>query len=224
MTNPKEAGASILRPLRRAAPDRTAEPAVPAGLVLFRLHVSCVLEWQIGHEVGVVDDVGLGGALDEVAFGGVGGDDVADVVADAAFECQSNSGEGMAEGFSALTLAALAVGAEFVFEQFSDVGEDSTGDDGIYINGQSAAHEFVHGFGALARDMDDAALVLHKSDGAVGDEQGEGYVVEVVGFQRTALQGFDPGLGDLLAQLGVFDPLNFRPKPDDGVAHTSNLR
>src|SRR5579862_696014 len=153
----------------------------------------------------------------------MGGDDVANVIRHTALKCQSYPGERVAKGLSSLTLTALAVGTEFIFEQLADVGEDSAGDYGVDVNGESVAHEAGHGFRGIARDVDDATLVLHEGGGAVGDEQGEGDVVQIVGSQRTAFESLDPGLGHLLTQLGVADPGDFRPQPFDGLTHDAGL-
>jgi len=72
----------------------------------------------------MVDDKSLGRALDQIAFGCVGRDDVANVVRYAAFERQRNSRKRMAQGFAALALAALAVGADFVFQELAHVGQN----------------------------------------------------------------------------------------------------
>jgi hypothetical protein len=69
-----------------------------------------ILEGQESHEIGVMDDEGFGGAFDQVAFGGVGRDDVADRVGNAALESQRDAGEGMAQGLAAFALATLASG------------------------------------------------------------------------------------------------------------------
>src|SRR5271166_345022 len=77
----------------------------------------------------------------------------------------------------------------------------------------------MHGLGALARDMDHAALVLHESNRAIGHEQGEWNPVQVFRLQRAAFQRLDPSLSHLLTQLGLVNPLNLRPQPCDRIAH-----
>jgi len=52
----------------------------------FHFHILRILEWQKCHEVGVMHDVGLGGAFYQITFGGMGGDNVADLVWDATFQ------------------------------------------------------------------------------------------------------------------------------------------
>src|SRR5579864_276456 len=64
----------------------------------FHLDVLGILEGQEGHEVSVMHDESLGGALDQVALGGVRGNDVADRVWNSALQRQCNSGERMPQG------------------------------------------------------------------------------------------------------------------------------
>ncbi len=117
----------------------------------------------------MVDDKSFSGAFDQIALGGVSGDDVADRVRNAAFERESNPSEWMAQRLSAFALAALAVGADFVFQQLADIGQDCARDHGIGVNGQGPSHEIAHGPGAIASDVYDAALVFHKGDGTIRD-------------------------------------------------------
>lgn len=100
------------------------------------------------------------------------------------------------------------------------VGKHGTGDDGVQVYGQGAAHEFLHGFGTFAGHMDHAALVLHKGNRAVRDQQRERNIVQVVGFEGAALESFDPGLSDLFTEFGVPDPLDLRPKLVNRLAHS----
>lgn len=59
----------------------------------------------------MMHDKGFCGSLDQVAFSGMGCNDVADRIWNSAFERQRNTRERMSQSFSALTLAAFAVGA-----------------------------------------------------------------------------------------------------------------
>jgi hypothetical protein len=69
-----------------------------------------ILEWQECHEISVMHDERFRRALDQIAFGGVGCDDVADGIGNAAFERECDASEGMAQSFSAFALTTLAVG------------------------------------------------------------------------------------------------------------------
>ena len=158
------------------------------------INVFRILERQERHEVGVVHDVGFGGALHQVALSRVGRDDVADGVGHAAFQRQRDSGKRMAQRLSALALPALAVRAQFVFQQLAHIRQNGARDHRVHVDGQGASHELLHGLGALARDVHHAALVLHESDGAIGHQQREGNAIQVVRLQRAALQRLDPGL------------------------------
>jgi hypothetical protein len=75
----------------------------------------------------------------------------------------------------------------------------------------------------LARNVNYATFVLHKCDGTVRNQQREGNTVEVIRLERTALEGFDPRLSDLLSKVRIFDPLNFGPKLLDRGTHGANL-
>src|SRR6266496_3173495 len=80
------------------------------GLSLCRyLDVFRILEGKKCHEVGVMHDESFGGALDQITFGGMGCDDVANGVGDAAFEGERDAGKGMSQGFAAFALAGFAV-------------------------------------------------------------------------------------------------------------------
>ena len=92
------------------------------------LHVLRILERQKRHEVGMVDDVGLGGALHQVALSRVGGDDVAHRVGHAALERQRDSGKWMAQRLSSLALPALAVRPHFIFQKFAHIGQNGSRD------------------------------------------------------------------------------------------------
>src|ERR1051326_7371181 len=107
----------------------------------FHAHVLGILERQEGHEVGVVDDKGFGSALDQVAFGCVGRDDVANLVGHAALEGQGYPGERVSQRFSALALAAYAVGADFVFKEFANVSQNRAGDYMVFVYTQGRAEE-----------------------------------------------------------------------------------
>jgi len=143
-------------------------------------------------------DEGFRGSLDQVAFGGVGRNDVAHRIRNSAFERQRNTRERVSQSFSAFTLTAPAVRAQFVFQQLANVGQNCSSDYGIKIYRQSMAHERLHRHRTIARDVHNAALVLHESDRAVGDEERERNLIQIVGLERAALQRLNPGLGNLL--------------------------
>jgi hypothetical protein len=67
--------------------------------------------------------------------------------------------------------------------------------------------------------MHDTPLVLHERDRAVWHQQRERDVVQIVGLQRTPFKGFHPGLSHLFAELGVLNPLDFRPQLIDSDTH-----
>ena len=48
-------------------------------------------------------------------------------------------------------------------------------------------------------------------------------MVQVIGLQGTALQRLDPGLGDLLAQLRVLDPLDLGPQLPHRFTHACEV-
>ena len=73
------------------APHRARRTSPRSSPVIPRL---AVLEGQEGHEVGVVNDVGLGAALDQVAFGRVRRDDVTYRVRNAALQRDGDAGDG----------------------------------------------------------------------------------------------------------------------------------
>ncbi len=101
-------------------------------------YLAQVLERQKRHEVGVMHDVGFGGALHQVAFGGVRCDDVADRVGHAALHGQRHAGKRMAQQFAALALAGLAVHV-LVLQQLADVGQNRAGNDRVHVDGQGAS-------------------------------------------------------------------------------------
>src|SRR5579864_4190587 len=211
----------IVRPLsveRRASSPVGLTAYSPLG-PLSLLNVLRILERQVRHEVGMVDDVSLGSALHLVPFRCMSRDNVAHLIGNAALEGQCYSREGMPEGLAALALSCLTIRSNFVLQKLADVGKDRTRNHGIDVHRQRSPHEFLHGLGALACNVDDAALVLHKRDRAMRYHQRERNVVEIVGLQRTAFEGLGPGHGHLLAQFGVLDPLNFRPEFIDRLAH-----
>src|SRR5260370_40525025 len=84
--------------------------------LIFDLDILRVLEGKKRHEVGMMDYKSLSGALHQIAFSGVSGDDVADCVGHAAFERERDPSKGMTQSFSALALAALGVGTDFIFQ------------------------------------------------------------------------------------------------------------
>src|SRR5437660_12600797 len=88
----------------------------------FDLDVFWVLEGKKRHEVGMMDDESFRGAFDQIALGGVSGDDVADRVRNAALEGECDPGKRVAQRLSTLALAALAIGTDFVFQQLADSG------------------------------------------------------------------------------------------------------
>jgi hypothetical protein len=45
-------------------------------------------------------------------------------------------------------------------------------------------------------------------------------MVEIVGLQGATLDSFDPYLCHLLAQLGILNPVDLRPKSRYGLSHT----
>jgi hypothetical protein len=99
------------------------------------------------------------------------------------------------------------------------IDRDAALSDHACLRQRERAHEFLHGLGALACDVDNAPLVLRESDGAVWHKQRKWNPVEFGRFKRAALQRLDPGLGDLLMQLGLLNPLNFWSQPCDCIPH-----
>ena len=73
-------------------------------------------------------DESFRGALDQVALRGVGCNDVAHGVRNAALQRQSNSRERMPQGFAPLALPAVAIRSKFVLQQFADIGQNRPGD------------------------------------------------------------------------------------------------
>src|SRR5712692_3152935 len=125
----------------------------------------------------------------------------------------------MPQRLAAFALTAFAVGTEFIFEQLADVCKDGSGDDYVDVDRQRPSHEAGHGLGAVAGNVHHAALVLHERNRAIRNQQREGDLIQIFRLQRTALQRLNPGLRDLLPQLGIADPLNLRPKALDGLPH-----
>ena len=67
-------------------------------------------------------------------------------------------------------------------------------------------------------------LCSMKVIGQFGTSSVKGMLIQIVRLQRTAFQRLDPGLGHLLAQFLVLDPLNLRPQLGDRLAHARALR
>src|SRR4029077_13816313 len=111
----------IVGSIRKRNPQRHS---LLPGLRSPRLHVLRILERQVRHEVGVMDDVGLGGAFHLVPFRCMGRDNVAHLVRNAALEGQRYSREGMPEGLAALALACLTIRSNFVLQKLAHVGKD----------------------------------------------------------------------------------------------------
>ena len=82
----------------------------------------------------MMHDEGFRSPLDQVALGGMRCDDVANGIGHATFECQRDSGKGMAQGFATLRLPALAVGTEFVLQQLADVRQNRACDNRVDVN------------------------------------------------------------------------------------------
>src|SRR3954468_15125797 len=113
------------------------------------------------------------GALHQIAFSGMGCDNVADRIWYSALESEGYPGERMPQGFAALALAALAVGSEFVLQQLAHIRQDCPCNDAVKVHRERASHEGLHGFGAVAGNVHHAALVLHESDRTIGDQKRE---------------------------------------------------
>src|SRR6202034_1355692 len=62
-------------------------------------------------------------------------------------------------------------------------------------------------------------LVFHEGSQTVWDKQRKRGVVEVVGSKGTEFQRSLPSLRDLLSQRESLDPIDLRPKFQDGIAH-----
>ena len=71
--------------------------------------------------------------------------------------------------------------------------------------------------------MHHATLVLHECNRTIRNQQSERNLIQVIGFQRTALERLDPGLRHLLPKFGIADPLNFRPQSFDRLPHGQDL-
>jgi len=127
----------------------------------------------------------------------------------------------LAERFPALALAGLPVRSDFILQELAHVGQNGSGDDHIDIDRQSTSHEFLHRLSALAGNMHYAPLVLHEVDGTVRYQQSEGDIVQIVGFQWATFKRLRPGLGDLLTQFSVLNPLDFRPQLVDRLTHST---
>ena len=166
-------------------------------------------------------DESFRGALDQIAFRGVGGDDVADCVRDAAFQCQGDPVNGCRSASPRSLWRLLPSGPISYSSSLPTSARIAPAMTVSASIGRTLAHERVHGFRAFACDVDDAALVLHESDWAIWDEQSERNMVQVVGLKRAALEGLDPGLCNLLTKLGILNPVDLRPKALDGLSHTS---
>jgi len=67
---------------------------------------------------------GFRGSFDQVAFCGMGRNDVADRIWNSAFERQRNTRERMSQSFPALTLPAFAIRPQFLFQQLANVGQN----------------------------------------------------------------------------------------------------
>src|ERR1044072_9720651 len=130
----------------------------------------------------------------------------------------------MTQGLSPLALPALPVRPNFVLQQFAHVSEDSSRNHDIEVHWQRATHKFLHRLRTLSGNVHNAALVLHERDGAIRDKQGERDTIQVVRLERTAFEGLNPRLSDLISQPGVFDPTNLRPKLFDSRTHEQRLR
>ena len=70
----------------------------------------------------MVDDEGFGRALHQVAFGGMGRNDVTDGIRHAALHRQRHAGDGVTKNLAARTLHRLAV-PRLVFQQLANVGQ-----------------------------------------------------------------------------------------------------
>src|SRR6516225_11896839 len=81
------------------------------------------LERLICHEICMVHDNGFGGALHEIAFDGVRGNDVAYRIRDAAFHRQGHASEGVAQQLPLLGLTDVAI-YFFVLQELADIGKD----------------------------------------------------------------------------------------------------
>jgi len=171
----------------------------------------------------MMHDECLGRALHQIALSRMCGNNVADLIGDAAFECQRHARKRMPQGLAALTLPALPVGTDFVLEQFADVSQNCARDHRVHVDGQCASHKVPHGFGTLPRNMYHAALVLHKGDGTIRHQQRERNFAQIVEAQGAPLKSPDPGLGNLLAQLRSLNPLELRPQREDRLADALGL-
>src|SRR5262249_22439198 len=178
-----------------------------------------IFEWQKRHEVGVMHDERFGRALYQIALSGMSGNDVTNGVKHSAFQRESNAYKRMPQRLSALTLTAFAVRPKLILEQFANIGQNRPSDHHICVHWQGSTHEALHRLRALAGNMHYAALVLHKADRAIWDQQRERDLVQVFRLKKTALEGFDPGLGNLLPKRGILDPVNLRPYLFYGFAH-----
>jgi len=167
----------------------------------------------------MVNNERLGRALDQITFRGMGGNDVANFVRHAALQGQGHAGKGVAQGLAPLALAALPIGAEFVFEQLAHVRQNSPGNHDVHINRQRPSHELLHGFGTLARDVHHTALVFHEADRTIRHQQRERDLIQILGLQGAAFERLDPGLGNLLTQFWLLDPLYLRPQPGNDLPH-----
>src|SRR5690242_17240378 len=174
------------------------------------------LERLIRHEVGMVNNDRFRRTLHQIAFRGVGGDDVADLVGHAGLHCQRDPGERMPQQLAAPGLHCLAAGA-FVFQEFAHVGQDGAGDDGVHVDRQSW-HELAHTLRRLARDMHDATLVLHEGRWAIRHQQREGNALQVFGRERAEFEGANPGAHYRVSQRAIGDPIQLGPE-----AANSNL-
>src|ERR1035441_501009 len=190
---------------------------------LFHLHVLRILKRQKRHEIGVMHNERFGRALHQIAFGCVRGDDVAHGIRYAALHRQRNSGKRMPQRFSALALPALAVRADFIFQQLADIRQNRAGNHHVGFDRQRSTHKVGHRLRAVACNVHHATLVLHERDRTIRNQQGKRNLIQVLGLQRTSLQRLDPGLRYLLPKLGILDQLNFRPQSFDGLPHGQGL-
>ena len=87
-----------------------------------------------------MDDIGLRAALDEVTFASVRCDDVAGRVRYADLLREADTGEGVAEVFSATRLLEL-IALLLVLKELADISEDRTRDQDVAINRHRITHE-----------------------------------------------------------------------------------
>src|SRR5215469_6679568 len=132
--------------------------AVVVAIETFSSLLLETLEWQKCHEIGVVHDVGLGGAPDQFTFGGVGRDDMAHRVRNTALYRQRHAGKRVPQHLATPARLSLAIYL-LVFEQLANVCKNRTRDDGIEVDRQCVAHKFGHALGGFAGDVHNAALV-----------------------------------------------------------------